>query len=114
MQQGMFDAGAEAVEVLRERLEREPASMTNKELMDLVKLTADRTGHGPKKTIDRTETFNVNINEALSKGHERARRAAEPVDVEFEDVPAVEDSALPVPYDPQIDSHAVSRPAGFR
>lgn len=57
----------DAAEELQARLDETPEAFDNEELMELAKLTADRTGFGPKST-------NVNINIGLSERLEAARK----------------------------------------
>lgn len=42
--------GADAAEVLHERIVDDPEGVKNKDLIDVIALTADRTGHGPRST----------------------------------------------------------------
>lgn len=58
----------DAALVLRERLEDEPDKLKVDQLLDIVKMGADRTGHGPSQKIEK----NVNIN--LANRLEEARR----------------------------------------
>lgn len=57
----------DAAEELQSRLDETPETFDNEELMELAKLTADRTGFGPKST-------NVNINVDLAGRLEAARK----------------------------------------
>lgn len=72
--QRMATLGVEAAEVLAERLETTPESFANDELSDLMKVAADRTGHGP---ASRTTNVNVNVNlgDRLRAARERAASA---------------------------------------
>jgi len=40
-----------AVELLLERMEEDPSQFSNKELRELLQVSADRTGHGPSSTV---------------------------------------------------------------
>ncbi len=53
---------------LRERLENAPEDLTPGQLIEITKMAADRTGHGPSTTA------NVNINVGIAKRMEEARR----------------------------------------
>jgi len=64
----MAGLAQDAVEELRERLEETPEEISTGQLVDIVKLTADRTGHGPQTTA------NVNVNIGLAERLEAARR----------------------------------------
>lgn len=66
----------DAILLLRERLEDEPEKLTTGALMELVKLTADRTGFGPKSTQD--VNVNVNLADRLEAARARARQALLP------------------------------------
>lgn len=59
----------DAVEELSNRLEEEPEKVTNGQLMEMAKLGADRTGHGPQ-----TSSFNINANVNLASRLEEARK----------------------------------------
>ena len=62
----------DAAEVLRERLEEDPDDISPNQLIELVKLGADRTGFGPKSTQD----VNVNVGLAARMQEARERVAA--------------------------------------
>lgn len=47
----MKDVGATALDVIQERLEESPDQIPTKDLTAIAKLTLDRTGHGPSKTL---------------------------------------------------------------
>lgn len=57
----------DAAEELSNRLEEEPEKITNNQLMELTKLGADRTGHGPSST-------SLNVNVDLAGRLEAARK----------------------------------------
>lgn len=59
----------DAVEELRTRLEDEPEKLTPGQLLEMAKMGADRTGHGPQSS-----TTNVNVNVDLATRMEQARR----------------------------------------
>lgn len=60
-----FEASSE---ILR-RIEDQPGRFSNKELLKLLELTADRTGHGPKMTQD--TNINVNFGARLQEARRR-------------------------------------------
>lgn len=60
---------SDAVDELSERLEEAPETLTTGQLMEVVKLGADRTGHGPSSS-----TTNVNVNVDMASKLEAARR----------------------------------------
>lgn len=57
----------DAAEELSNRLEEEPEKITNNQLMEITKLGADRTGHGPSST-------SLNVNVDLAGRLEAARK----------------------------------------
>lgn len=63
----------EAIDVLHERLESEADGFDNTELMKLVTITADRTGHAPKRVEEKN--INVNFGDRLEEARRRAREA---------------------------------------
>lgn len=60
-----------SAEELQERLATDPDSFTNRELNELLELTADRTGFGPQ-----SRNVNVNVNVDFASRLENARRRA--------------------------------------
>lgn len=58
-----------ALQILAERLEDEPEKMSTGQVLDIIKLGADRTGHGPQ-----TMATNVNVNVDMSNRLEAARK----------------------------------------
>lgn len=48
--------GFDSIEELSDRLENDPKSFRNNEIMELVKLASDRTGHGPSARVQHTHT----------------------------------------------------------
>jgi hypothetical protein len=71
LQQRMATLAVEAADVMADRLETAPETFANGELHDLLKLAADRTGHGP---ASKTTNVNVNVNlgDRLRAARERA------------------------------------------
>lgn len=69
LQERMAQLALDATAVMADRLEETPEVFDNDQLHDLVKLTADRTGHGPKST---TVNVNVNLGDRLRAARERA------------------------------------------
>ena len=65
----------EALSALRDRLEDDPTKISTKDLVDVAKLAADRSGHGPQST-----QTNLNIN--LSERMAAARKRVEPPIIE--------------------------------
>lgn len=63
--------GMDAADELQHRLETNPESLENKELMALVTISADRTGHGPQ-----SKSLNVNVNVGLADRMQQAMRRA--------------------------------------
>lgn len=61
----------DAAEHLRERLEENPEDLTAAQLVEIVKMSADRTGHGPQSS-----SVNVNIHADLANRLEAARKRA--------------------------------------
>lgn len=57
----------DAIDELRERLEEDPKSIGTAALMEMTKMGADRTGHGPSST-------NIQINTGMAQRLEAARR----------------------------------------
>lgn len=83
--QSLAGVAEDAVETLRERLEVDPESFDNSELMAITRMGADRTGHGPS----RSENLNVNVNfgDRLEEARKRAKEAqAITIDAEAEEV----------------------------
>ena len=58
----------EAIVEIRERLEKEPEKMSTKELVEIAKLAADRSGHGPQQT---QVTIDVSLSERMKRARER-------------------------------------------
>lgn len=65
--------GSDAIDELADRLNDSPEKIDTDELVDIVKLSADRTGHGPQ-----TKSTNVNVNvdlaQRIAQGRERVAR----------------------------------------
>lgn len=59
----------DAAEELADRLEQEPEKFSVGQLMEVVKMGADRTGHGPQSS-----TTNVNVNVDLASRLQEARK----------------------------------------
>lgn len=64
----MAGLSKDAALVLRERLEEDPDQVSTQHIVEILKTTADRTGHGPKSTQD------VNVNVSLATRLEEARK----------------------------------------
>lgn len=69
LQQRMTSLALDATAELQDRLELSPAEVSTDQLLDTIKLTADRTGHGPKQT---NVNVNVNLGERMKAARERA------------------------------------------
>ena len=54
---------------LQDRLELDPEKVSTDQLLDTIKLTADRTGNGPKQT---NVNVNVNLGDRMKAARERA------------------------------------------
>lgn len=67
----LVELTGDASDVLLDRLENEPEKISVPQLMELVKLGADRTGLGPQST-----TTQVNINANIAERMKQAREAA--------------------------------------
>lgn len=70
--QAMADLHLDATTILHERLVESPDTFDNSDLLETMKLTADRTGHGPQ-----TKNTNVNVNVDLGSRLEAARARAQ-------------------------------------
>lgn len=79
----MFDRltgmSLEAVDEINRRIEEEPETLTTDELERIAKLGLDRTGYGPKRTEDKTFTFN--FGDRLNAARERIRKHEEMLDI---------------------------------
>ncbi len=69
LQERMTSLAIDATSELQDRLELEPASVSTDQLLDTIKLTADRTGNGPKQT---NVNVNVNLGDRMKAARERA------------------------------------------
>jgi Fe2+ transport system protein FeoA len=85
--------GIDSAEELHERLIAEPESFSIDQLQDMIKLTADRTGHGPKQTT-------VNVNVDLSARLQAARRRVAEMPLIEGTVVQVAESAPPPDEEP--------------
>lgn len=68
----------DAVEELRDRLHDDPKSFATEDLMDAIKLLADRTGNGPQTKSFATLNVNVNLADRLRLARERVGAGMEP------------------------------------
>lgn len=68
LQERLTTTALVAIDIIQDRLEEEPETFDNPELRELVKLTADRTGHGPKST---NVNVNVNLGDRLANARKR-------------------------------------------
>lgn len=69
LQQRMTSLALDATAELHERLEAAPEQVSTDQLLDTIKLTADRTGHGPRQT---NVNVNVNLGDRMKAARERA------------------------------------------
>lgn len=67
----------DAAVILRERMEDEPDKLTVTQVLEIVRLGADRTGHGPSTKVEQ----NVNINLASRLDEARKRLASRTIDI---------------------------------
>jgi len=100
--------GSDGIDELLDRLTEEPEKLATDELIDIVKLAADRTGHGPQ-----TKSTNLNVNVDLAArvaaGRQRLARLSErtlPGKAEGEMTTVSTPEASP-PLSPVIDSYVV-------
>lgn len=77
MHRRMAALGSDAAEELHDRLEDDPESFTNAQLLEIVKQTADRTGFGPSSS-----QTNINVNMDLAEKLKLARERARPKVIE--------------------------------
>lgn len=70
----LADATGTALSVLQERLEDDPDKFDNDELLDTLKILADRSGFGPQKTQTNVN-LNIGMADRLKAARERATRA---------------------------------------
>lgn len=68
MHEKLHGIASVALDELQERLEDEPESISVGQLLEVVKIGADRTGHGPQSS-----TTNVNINVGMADRLQAAR-----------------------------------------
>jgi hypothetical protein len=80
MYEKLAGMGSDAADILRERMEDTPDEITTPALLDMVKVGADRTGHGPQST-----NVNVNVNIADRLSAARKRLAAKTIDGKVEE-----------------------------
>lgn len=69
LQERMTSLALDATAELQDRLELEPEKVSTDQLLDTIKLTADRTGNGPKQT---NVNVNVNLGDRMKAARERA------------------------------------------
>lgn len=73
MQQKLASLGMDAADILQERMEENPDEISTPQLMQLMSIAADRTGHGP---TSKTEVnVKVGIAGRLAKARERSALA---------------------------------------
>lgn len=75
MAQMLSGLSLDAVEELRTRLEDNPDDLSIKQLIELVKLGADRTGYGPSSSTTQNVNVTVGLADRLEKARERAKQA---------------------------------------
>ena len=79
MHSQMAGLGADAVDELRRRLEDEPDKLGINALIDILKTTADRTGHGPASKTEATVNVNIGIADRMAEARKRSAQAIESV-----------------------------------
>lgn len=62
---------ADALILLREKLEEEGEKLSVAQLLEITRLGADRTGHGPSQTVQ--QNVNINLADRLQRATERVR-----------------------------------------
>lgn len=80
LQERLTGLAVDAIEELRIRVEDSPEDLTPGQLIEMSKLGADRTGHGPQTTSN--QNVNVNVNLASRLEAARKRVAANVIDLE--------------------------------
>ena len=79
MHETLAGLSLDAAQVLRDRLEETPEEIGNRDLIDLVKTGADRTGHGPSSKEEKTVTLDLSDRLAAARA-----RVANPVVMDAE------------------------------
>jgi len=69
MHEDMAGMSRDAVNLIRDRMEDEPAEIPTTQLLDIAKMGADRTGHGPA-----TQNTHLHIHAGLAQRLEAARK----------------------------------------
>lgn len=77
---------SDAADELQTRLEDEPEKFTNNQLLEVIKVGADRTGMGPSSSSVQV-SVNLNIAEKMKQAREAARLASQPKIIEGELLP---------------------------
>lgn len=73
MHEQLAGMSMDALIMLRDRMEEEPEKVSMGQLMELIKLGADRTGHGPVSKNDSTVNVNVNLANRLDQARQRVK-----------------------------------------
>jgi hypothetical protein len=76
----------DAALIIRDRMEEEPEKLKTDQLLEITKMGADRTGHGPKSTVD----TNINVNLANRLEEARKRIAARTIELTANVIEAAE------------------------
>jgi hypothetical protein len=84
MYEKLAGMSSEAADLLRERMEEFPEEIADGTLLDMVKIGADRSGHGPQST---NVNVNVNIADRLNAARKRieATKQIDALAVELKD-----------------------------
>ena len=91
-----------AADELRDRLEEKPDEIGTTHLIEIVKMGADRTGHGPKST---QVNINVDLAERLSAARKRASESARVIEhQEVEPCASAIDEEPPTPILPVLEA----------
>jgi hypothetical protein len=72
---------ADAADELQTRLEEEPEKLSVGQLIEVIKMGADRTGNGPQSS-NVTLNINANLADRMKAAREAARAASQPVTIE--------------------------------
>jgi len=84
VQEKMAAVNGTALDELQDRLELEPEAISTPQLLEIVKVTSDRTGNGPQSS---NTQVNINVNMASRLEAARKRIQARVIDAKVEEVP---------------------------
>ena len=86
MHEGLAGVARDAVEIIAERLEEAPEKLTVSQLLEIAKMGADRTGHGPKSSQDVNVTIGLADRMAAARDRAVAMRQSRLIEGEVTDV----------------------------